>query len=187
MKIDLVYKEMLDFQALLFEDIRSARDFGKSHKSQFSLRTLYRTSAAHIEGVIYQLRLVCLAALDDIPNIYNASEIIILNDINLKLNNKGEIVEQDSYQNLKSNILFLFKSFAKLQNIEFQPNTSDHKWESLGKFIELRNSLMHPKSISDFEMNEYKNNISVEAVKWFQENLDRLYRECERADAATGT
>ncbi|ELC9557897.1 MULTISPECIES: hypothetical protein [Vibrio] len=185
MKVEKANDEMWMFHQLLLEDVRAARDFGLSVKSRFALRTLYRTSAAYIEGVTYQLRLVCLAALEDVPDIFDANEIMLLREKSVGLDYKGRIKERDSFQSLKSNILFLFRCFGKLHKLDFEPNTSDHRWASLGEFIEIRNSLMHPKSIEDFEMTEIKNKVSLEAVEWFHENLKRLYRECETADIAS--
>lgn len=178
---------MCQFQSLLLDDIKSARDFALKEPTQFALRTIYRTSAAYMEGVVYQLRLVCLASLEDIPTIYSPDEVIALREKSIVLTNKGTLEEKDSFQKLKPSILFLFSCFAKLHNIKFIPDTSDHRWESLGKFIELRNSLMHPKSASDIEIDDFKNKVSVEAVSWFQDNLKNLYRKCEAADAADRT
>ncbi len=172
------------FHQLLLEDVRAARDFGLNAKSNFALRTLYRTSAAYIEGVTYQLRLVCLAAHEDVSNIFDANEIMLLKEKCVGLDKQGRIKERESFQSLKPNILFLFKCFAKLHRLDFNPNTSVHRWASLSEFIEIRNSLMHPKSIEDLEMTENKNRVSLEAVEWFHENLKRLYRECEAADIA---
>lgn len=178
---------MWEFQQLLLADIQAARDFARKEPTHFALRTIYRTSAAYIEGVVYQLRLVCLAALEDVPSIYNPSEITALREKTIILTNQGKLEEKDSFQKLKPSILFLFSCFAKLHNMEFSPNTSDHRWESLDKFIALRNSLMHPKSKSDFEIDDPKNKISIEAVSWFHDNLKNLYRQCEAADAASST
>ncbi|ENM5935887.1 hypothetical protein CTB58_003752 [Vibrio mimicus] len=183
MKTKDAYKRMWDFQQVLLEDIRIARDWGKKEPSHFVLRTIYRTSAAYIEGTTYQLRLVCQAAAEEVPHFFTAEEIIALREVKVDLNSKGELCEKDNFQKLKPSILFLFKCFAKIHQIDFTPRTDVHKWGSLGKFIELRNGLMHPKSMSDFEINEYKNQISIEAVQWFNENLSRLYRQCEDSDS----
>ncbi|WP_444905960.1 hypothetical protein ACJJIR_15070 [Microbulbifer sp. SSSA008] len=184
MRVKDAYKEMWQFQSLLLEDIRAARDIARNDPTPFSLRTIYRTSAAYIEGTLYQLRLVCLAALEDVPTIFNYQEILALKEKTVLLNSKGKLEEKDQFQKLKPSILFLFSCFAKLHSIHFSPNISDHRWDSLGKFFELRNSLMHPKSISDFEIDEFKNTVSLEAVSWFNENLQKLFRECESAEAA---
>ncbi|WP_305846319.1 hypothetical protein [Photobacterium kishitanii] len=182
MKVNKANDEMWMFHKFLLDDVCAARDFGLSAKSHFALRTLYRTSGAYIEGVTYQLRLVCLAALEDVSDIFDANEIMLLREKSVSLDKQGKINERELFQSLKPNILFLFRCFAKLHQLDFKPNTSDHRWASLSEFIEIRNSLMHPKSMEDFEMTEDKNRVSLEAVQWFHDNLKRLYRECEAAD-----
>lgn len=182
LKAKIAYNEMWDFQSLMLEDIRTARDYGLNNPTHYALRTILRTSAAYIEGTIFQLRLVCLAASEDSPGIFSVNEILALREKSIFLNKKGEVEEKDSFQKLQPSILFTFSIFAKLHDIEFNPNISDHRWCSLYKFFGFRDSLMHPKKKEDFEITEEKNKISIEAVSWFHDNLKALYRACEEAD-----
>ncbi len=179
------YMSMQEFQTLMMEDFEKDRDFAKTSPSHFSLRTLYRTGAALLEGLTYQLRLVCFAAYEDNPEIFDPSEVLALKEKLVSVNSKGKIEENDYYQSIQNSILFTFSMFAKIQRIEFSPNTSDHRWGSLRKFIKIRNSLMHPKSLSDFEVDEEKNMAGVEGVSWFYDNLNDLYRACEAVDKKT--
>lgn len=174
---------MWEFQKLLLEDIRTARDYGKEQPSHFALRTIIRTSAAYIEGTVYQLRLVCLAANEDCPHLFSNEEIIALKEKTVVLDKKGKVKLKDSYQKIQQSIIFTFSSFAKLHGVDFKPDTSNHRWESLGAFFKIRNLLMHPKQLSDFIITEETNRKSIEAVSWFQENLKSLYRKCEAAEA----
>jgi hypothetical protein len=184
MKTALAYEKMWEFQKLMLEDIATSKNKGIEDPSQFSLRTNIRTSSAYIEGTIYQLRLVCTAASEDAPQFFSESEILLLKEKSVSLNSKGKVQEKDSFQKPIASVLFLFSLFSRIHNIVFEPNLSDHKWDSFQKFFKVRNDLMHPKSLLDFEIDEKKNKICVEAVVWFNGNLKALYRECEKADLA---
>lgn len=184
MKSVLAYEKMWEFQKLMLEDIAISKYKGKEDPSQFALRTNIRTSSAYIEGTIYQLRLVCTAASEDAPQLFSESEILLLKEKSVSLDSKGKVKEKDSFQKPIASVLFLFSLFSRIHNIEFKPNLSDHKWDSFQKFFKVRNDLMHPKNLLDFEIDEKKNMTCVEAVVWFNENLKALYRECEKANLA---
>ncbi|WP_444900359.1 hypothetical protein ACJJIX_00110 [Microbulbifer sp. VAAC004] len=88
MRVQEAHERMVTFQTLLLEDIRAARNFALNKPTPYACRTLYRTTAAYIEGVVYQLRLVCLAALEDDPTIYSPSEILALKEKTVILKKK---------------------------------------------------------------------------------------------------
>ena len=173
---------MWEFQKLMLEDIRIAKKQALKMPTPFALRTLIRTATAYIEGTVYQLRLVCLAALKDAPNYFSPEEAVVLQEKYVTIDNKGNIKEKDDFQKILPSILFTFSLFAKLHNIGFKPEISDHRWDSLKKLFEIRNALMHPKIQSDFEISQQKNQWCFEGLAWFQENLKTLYRACEKAD-----
>jgi hypothetical protein len=163
-------------------DIGLAKEVGLSSSSQFALRTIIRTTSAYVEGTVYQLRLVCLASVEDVPNIFSPEEVLALKEVSISLDRKGKIQSKDSYQKILQSILFTFSCFAKLHGVSFIPDKSDNGWSSLQNFFNIRNSLMHPKSRLDFEIDGEKNQTCVDALQWFQDNLKQLFRTCEEAD-----
>jgi hypothetical protein len=94
MKSALAYKKMWEFQKLMLEDIATSKNKGVEDPSQFSLRTNIRTSSAYIEGTIYQLRLVCTAASEDVPQFFSESEILLLKEKSVSLDSKGKVKEK---------------------------------------------------------------------------------------------
>jgi hypothetical protein len=186
MKVKVAYEIMWNFQSLMLEDIRMAKELELKYPTDFALRTIFRTSAAYIEGTIYQLRLVCLAAAEDVPHLFSSNEMMSLKEKTVYLNSRGVIEEKDSFSKILPSILFTFSSFAKLHSIEFKPNTGDHRWNSLRDFFSIRNALMHPKSQHEFKITKDKNKMGIDAVTWFDENFKALLRACEKADEISG-
>lgn len=186
LKVEIATRKMNEFQALMLEDIRCARDFGLQNPTHFALRTILRTSAAYIEGTVYQLRLVCLAASEDNPSIFSPDEFMALKEQVVTLSDTGTTKRRDSFQKIQPSILFTFSMFAKIHDMDFEPNRVDHRWGSLRRFFTIRNSLMHPKNIDDFEITDEKNKLAREAVGWFRENLAELFRFCEERDQKPG-
>ncbi len=155
----------------------------KDEYTLFGIRTVIRTAAALIEGVIYQLRLVCLAAAEDNLLLYSVEEILALKQENISIDNNGKIKIRVSFQQIQSSIAFTFLMFSKIHGKEITIDKADIRWKSFIAFINVRNGLMHPKSLNDLELisddSQTKNKECVEGVSWFIENHQRILSECE--------
>jgi len=178
--VETAIMNMRKFQSLMSDDFEKAKEFARADLSQFSMRTLFRTSVTYLEGVTYQLRLVCLAASEDIPGVFTSKQILELKQV--KPDKNGDTTEKVHFQKLRPSIVLTFSMFAKMHTIEFKPDTDDHRYGSLKEFMDVRHSLMHPKSLDDLEINSKKNKAGIEAVSWFNENLKALFRACELAE-----
>ena len=98
------------------------------------------------------------------------------------LSKKGEIEVQENFQKLMPAILFSIRCYCKIYGAEFEPDTSRHGWNALGKYQEIRNQLAHPKSSSDLQITDEKLKHSLDAAEWFKETLLAMFRACDEAD-----
>lgn len=192
LRVEKANKEMMKVCGLLVNDFECSKKVmrlllkekvGENEQPLFGIRTVIRTAAALIEGVVYQLRLVCLAASEDNPLLYSVEEILALKQENISIDNNGRIKVRVSFQQIQSSIAFTFLMFSKIHGKEITIDKSDNRWESFIAFINIRNGLMHPKFLDDLELvsngSKAKNRECVEGVSWFIENHQRLLKECE--------
>jgi hypothetical protein len=177
-----------DYSKAILNDLYNSQPRNKGHVI-FGIRTVVRTAAALTEGIIYQLRLVCLAASEDYPSLYSLEEILALKQESVSLNEKGRIVTKVSYQSIQSSLVFVFAMFSKIQKIEVMIDKLDNRWGDFKDFIKIRNELMHPKSLieleflsdNDVDINT-KNKKCAVGVSWFIDNYRNLMAECKVSD-----
>jgi hypothetical protein len=169
------------FQSLS-EDIEEARAYGREKPTNFAHRSLFRTHFAFIEGMAFQLRQVALFSVNEHPDFFAPGEMAILKEEKYFLSKKGEVDKQDNFQKLLPSILFSIRCYCRIHGAEFESNTGIQGWSSLQKYLDVRNQLMHPKSIADLEITEEKLKNCTEGAQWFKDTLLAMFDACNKAD-----
>jgi len=187
-KVSKLLLNDFEFSKVVMKNLSLLQPRNRDHVL-FGIRTVIRTAAALIEGVVYQLRLVCIAASKDYPSLYSIEEVLALKEEVVTISDNGKIKTRVSFQQIKPSLAFTFSMFSKIHGIEIEIDKLDNRWKSFISFINIRNGLMHPKSLNDLELisnddadKNDKNKECVEAVSWFMDNHQRLMRECEKAN-----
>lgn len=173
--------ELKRMYALLDEDVKQAREATLRNPSEFNKRTLVRTCAALVEGLAYQMRQVTLETLRN-TSLLTSGDIAILRDNRYQLTVKGDVEERDNFQPTLSMLLFTLRVYAKNHGAVFIPNTSDNGWHCLRKAFQLRDRLMHPKSIQDLSITDDAGAEFTAGTKWWDDSIGQLLAACDAAD-----
>jgi hypothetical protein len=59
---------------------------------------------------------------------------------------------------------------------------SHHGYGSLKKFVTIRNSIEHPKTVDDLEPSDEQLHHTMEGMKWWKSEVLRLLEVCREAD-----
>jgi hypothetical protein len=167
---------------ILAEDVEEARTYGQKISSGFAHRSLFRATFALIEGLSFQFRSVSLACAAAMPQLLTTAEISLLKEEKYKLDNKGTPKASADFQRLLPNIFFSMRCYAKVHGVIFEPDTKNHGYESMQKFVSIRNGLEHPKSASGLENSDEDLRHAMEAVIWWKNEVFRLLQACDEAD-----
>ena len=151
----------------LNEDLTRAREYMGERDTQFARRTALRTCAALMEGVVHQATAFAIQEAENDPSLFSAEDILILREVSVSLNQKGEIEERANFQKLKPKLIHSVRCFLRVFDQEYSPDTSLHGWEALGQFLKIRNRLMHPRNIDDLFVSDEDFEISKKANDWF--------------------
>ena len=174
--------ELKKVYSILAEDVEEARTYGQTNPSGFAHRSLFRATFALIEGLSFQFRSVSLACAAAMPQLLTTAEVSLLKEEKYKLDNKGTPKASADFQKLLPNIFFSMRCYAKVHGATFEPDTKNHGYESMQKFVSIRNGLEHPKSASNLENSDEDLRHAMEAVMWWKNEVFRLLQACDEAD-----
>nr|WP_315494667.1 hypothetical protein [uncultured Rhodoferax sp.] len=176
-------EELKRVYAVLSADVSEARAATLRSPTEFNKRTLVRTCAALVEGLSYQLRQVTLATLQD-TDFLAAGDLAILRETRYQLTRQGDVEERDNFQSTLSMLLFTLRIYAKNHGAAYSPATSDNGWNCLRKAFDLRDRLMHPKSLQDLLVTDAAGADFTAGIKWWDDSVGQLLAACDAADAA---
>jgi hypothetical protein len=167
---------------ILESDVKEIQKVANGNTTGFHVRMSIRTYSALIEGLLYQMRQVALNSEGMDHKVYSEGERLLLSELEYRLNDKGELKERNVSESQKPMILFTLKQFPKVHGATFSPNTSDSGWDSLGKFIKIRNRVTHPKSKEDLVLTQDEWREVNKGIDWFYDTIKILFAECSKAD-----
>ena len=173
--------ELKRVYAVLNSDLKEARAELLQSSTEFRKRTLVRTCFALVEGLSHQLRQVTLATLQD-TNFLSAGDLAILKEERYQLSAQGNTEERDNHQLTLPMLLFSLRIYAKNHGAEFTPKISDYGWNCLRKGFQMRDRLMHPKSLRDLAVTDVEQNDFAVGIKWWNDSLRDLLATCNMAD-----
>jgi hypothetical protein len=169
--------------AVLKEDVREARAATLANPTEFNKRTLVRTCAALVEGFSYQVRQVTLATLQN-TDLLTAGDLAVLRETKYQLSGQGEAEERDNRQSTLAMVLFTLRSYAKNHGAAYAPITGDNGWNCLRKAFQLRDRLMHPKSLQDLSVTDDVGADFAAGIKWWDDSVGDLLAARDVADTA---
>jgi len=155
------------------EDISMAEEMLKANDTMFVRRQYIRSLFAAYESSIWQYKQMCFKLNQSGVGVeLSQVEILFLSDRKIKLDENGELKEVNLRVTLKENlsttieILDKFigeKRFGELLN----PKEDKSGWDAFIKAIKIRDKLMHPRQVEDFNISKLQLDQVKSSFKWF--------------------
>jgi hypothetical protein len=176
--------ELKGLFAILYSDVEEANiNFKKSsNDGGYAARVLYRAFFALIEGMSYRFRSAALSFQNEHPGYFLPDEELSLKEKVPSLNEKGEVILKDTYHKLLPAMLFGIRVYSRLHGGKYKADTSKHDWNSMIKFVKIRNDIAHPKKCQDIEITPEKVRIAEQAADWYNREVGKLFKDCELQD-----
>lgn len=169
--------KILDIREVLNDDLAKAEDlFGATTRS-FATRTFVRTMAAEFEGHLFVLERL-MVILNENSDMFplTTEEIMVLRQQSVSLSRTGDISSSERFFPFRSRLLFAMKLFANRTTFADAPDTSRHGWEAVGRFLEIRNRLMHPKRVDDLRITDSEVETINRAQDWLRDAFNGMFR-----------
>jgi hypothetical protein len=178
---------LLQAIAVLDSDVNAARELWlKSPDLQFARRVLLRCCCASVEGTLSLLKQIAPSCADFFSVNLTASEMKILTERHTYVED-GIEKSKPAFLPLRDSVKETFKIFAKTHTISSTTDFSATGFTELCNAFELRNKLMHPKTVFDLEVNDKALDEADRGLKWFNHTLVKLLQECgEKVPFPTG-
>lgn len=164
--------------AIMFSDLKHASGEMKAHPGdQFWRRTMIRTLAATLDGIVFCLKQTALATGPMNGFKFSEKELFFLSE---------EIVEptagkRQKLPSFRDNLKDTFKLFAKTNKISCPTDFNQDGFAALCETYELRHRLVHPKSYMTFCVSDHEKQRAGEAVYWLNNEIKELLDACSRS------
>ena len=167
---------MIELDRFVNEDLAEAVEFFRFGTRHFAIRTFVRTMAAEFETRLYLLQDFMLKLHEESANIkFAPEELAILKSETYVLRSNGQVQASVKFYPFKEHLLFTLKLFCKRFNPKATPDTSGSGWQAVQAFVEIRNRLMHPKSMSDLTITEDEVDLINQAQDWLRNAFKALF------------
>jgi len=131
----------------LGQDCKAHLDVLEADGKQIHRRAYVRAVFAFMEGVIHWQKMSTLN-LGILFGKVTLHELVVLEGINLKINDKGDVESYSDFPKFLNNIKFAFKIYSKSIDSDFELSLGGVGWQSVQKAVKIRDRLMHPKEPS---------------------------------------
>jgi len=138
------------FIAVLLLDVQSALELVESENRQTDRRSALRTIMSAIEGVCWIYRehtksiAIDLELMDPLLN-------LAMDEKSYSITEQGKLIEQSRFSSITS-MFRLTTRLAATINTQIEIDFSSEGWSSFKVAISKRNSVTHPKSVSDLDV-----------------------------------
>lgn len=176
------YKDLLDI--LMADCMAASLQFAEGH-TPFARRTVVRTVFALVDGATFSMKQYVLAvhAEGGIPLTEGA--IALLKEETYDVDDAGRVKARTKFVNLKPNVRFTFKRFAKACLSTHEVDAGGKGWQAFRDAVEIRNRLVHPKVASEMEVSNLDMLTINDGVKWFQRETAKIMSTARRHVSAT--
>jgi hypothetical protein len=169
-------EEMLALDKFVNDELAEARELVRFTTYDFAVRTFVRTMAAEFETRLYLLQDFMLKVHEESANLkFEAAEEAILQSETYSLRKNGVIERTPKFYPFRDHLLFTLRLFAKRFHPKAMPEASGPGWDAVLKFIQIRNRLMHPKSMADLEISESEIDSINAAQDWLRSAFKALF------------
>ncbi len=178
-----IENELIETQLLFNLAIGEMRDTVNNLFSEdkindnFYRRLIIKNTFSIIETHIHIVKKIIklYLSLEESNNIsVNWTELIILNEQKVILDNKGNVKLKDEFQKFEPNLRFTINTFSKL----FETNKPDYGNTEFQRLIELskrRNQITHPKKTNDLNISKEEISDLIKSFGWFMKINNRIH------------
>lgn len=167
--------------AILDADLAAAVEYGRVDNTPYAQRALVRTFFAAVEGLSYQMRQVTLASLAG-TGLVSEQETQLLREVRRYIDEKGREKETTAFLKFPESLLFSLSIYAKNHGATFEVNKSEAGWSALQHAAKVRNNVTHPKTPESLTLSNDDLQALMDASRWWQATLLRLFKTCGDAD-----
>jgi hypothetical protein len=163
----LALKELSDTSSA--DVIESSRILSENPQSQFWRRIMTRNFAAHVEGLIYLMKIISLDLQQVMGVNFTTEEQDQLREYSSKTN-------RPLFLGFFDNFKFAYDCFARVSHSSFKL-TFDTGYDCFREMVKTRDSLMHPKSVGDLEVSDAQTQAVCKAWDWHQRQTVLLFSD----------
>lgn len=137
---------------LLMKDVTASVKRLKELDTQSNRRDHIRCVGAALDGLIWSSR-------DDIGYVANRSahlnqiELLALRDSTYRIRENGRIDEKSNYTPMVTSVKMVIR-IGKKVFLTWKYDLSSDEYETLDRFVSVRNRITHPKSVKEMEIND---------------------------------
>jgi hypothetical protein len=147
----------------------------------FHARQLVRAFFAYVEGVTFSVKVHTVDFCQRNGIDTNPQEAFFAAEVDHKIDEKGQVVEQRAQINLTLNLRFAFTLLEKAYGTPPKFDPGVEWWSCLKKSIKVRDRLMHPKFPGDLDVSGDEIIDVLKAKQGFEELLlGYRPRKCRR-------
>jgi hypothetical protein len=176
MKVD--FSSLRDTYNELVADVEFAKNLDADCCSEdFIKRTYTRAFFALVEGVIFQLKVIALAANKE-TNVFDPFEVELLQEKEVYLADNGIAKRRKAKLRLLPNLIFSINSAAKSLKLDFSLHkehlNQEQGWAAMKDAVEIRDRITHPKHKECLSITDNDIYILGQANAWFRDEIVKL-------------
>lgn len=151
----------------LAQDVFTALENWERDDTPFWRRTCYRVCFSYIDAELYQMKMDSVSVEMPEAGGFTRAETALIHEENYEIDEKGKARVRPYFGHFKNRLRFSFGILAKANDIEYTPDYSDNRWNSLSAADKVRNRITHPKKLEDMNisLNEMRN--LSDGFRWF--------------------
>lgn len=153
---------------VLNNDVRHFWQILDKDDSQIIRRTYIRALFAAIEASLYQAKMNLIYANKMEYISLLPEELVLLSEKTCHIDDKGNAKLINKFSPFRNTFLFIYNTIFRYANTAYQIDKKDKHWSNFIIILETRNRLMHPKSISDLNVNDLELKRAKEVAMWNQ-------------------
>lgn len=160
------------FLEILITDVARSMERHESSGTQSNKRDLVRTTFAAIEGATWVFREHVMQAAQDTYGL-EPDEIIVLSETTYQVTERGIIRPQQKFIPLVNTIKLIARIATRIapsKRIDF----SGPGWNLVGKAIDIRNRITHPKDNDDLTLTNSDTESSIGALFWLLQETSEV-------------
>ena len=97
-----------------------------------------------------------------------SDEAEALSEQQIFVGDDGKISHKRRYLSISATVRLSARIASRI-DANFQPDFSGTQWQNFRSFVDLRNRLTHPKSLSDLEVADHEIDLAISAFFWLLE------------------
>lgn len=182
------FKEFRQVAGVLLEDINAATALHRNAATEFSKRTLIKTSFTYLEGHLYAFKQAVLALEHvlvpmSIPSsrvvnsrviLFTDQERAMLEEFTYDLSSGGHARRKTYYPKLTDSIKFTTNVFHRAIQLPSDIAFNSEGWNHLINTQQIRNRLTHPKTRSCLQVSEEDIRTVGAGVQWYETIIDHM-------------